>query len=235
MDSVGTPQLNNNISASDQGRKSPFSTHVVEEVRVLANKKVMKILVGILSLVVLAGIGFFIIGGGFTRASDVAPQDVSIENVTDGSAVITWKTAIETQGVVEYGTSSTALNFFAPETEKTKDHRVEITLLSPETTYYFRIRIGDNVFDNGGVPWIFTTKSKEGATTILSPSPVQEVSPSPEINISPTPTPTPYEVFELDPTPEEKMCDYNDCDQIKQNLGKGCSVSDYLLCVNKGQ
>ncbi len=224
-----TPQETNSSQVS---RAKGFT----QKIGLFSSKNMFRILIALLSLLVLVGVGFFVIGGGFTRATDVVPQNVVVEEVTETSAVITWQTPIETQAVVEYGTNPTSLNFFAPETEKTKDHRVEITLLSPETTYYFQIRVGDEVFDNNGAPWTFTTKARGQQDPVSTPTPLPGIAdPTPEIFL-PTATPTPYQVFELDPTPTQSVvqeCNFTDCNQIKQNLGKGCSVKDYLECVNR--
>ncbi len=163
----------------------------------------------------------------FTRASDAAPRDIVISEITDSSAKVSWTTGIETQGVIEYGTSPTSLNFFAPETEKKKDHSVSLTLLSPATTYYFQLRIGNKKYDNGGVPWTFTTKQSgnvQKAPPVASPSPTV-------VKSSPTPTPTPIsQVKVATPTPTTGSCSYTNCDEIKSHLGKECSTQDYIKC-----
>ncbi|MFA5770077.1 MAG: hypothetical protein WC894_01115, partial [Patescibacteria group bacterium] len=114
----------------------------------------------------------------------------------------------------------TALNFFAPESTKVKTHTIDLTLLSPSTTYYFDIRVGDTKYDNGGVPWTFTTKSAE--TSVVS---------------TPTATPT-QAVVQSTPVQTLKIsdgtnCTETDCEKIKTLLGKGCSTQDYFQCVRK--
>lgn len=201
------------------------------------SRKIFGTIIGVVLSVLLLFFGFQIIQGVFTRASDIAPRDVVITEITENSAVIEWATAIETQGVIEYGTTPTNLSFFAPETEKTKNHKVELTLLTPGTTYYFQIRIGDKVFDNAGVPWSFTTKSK-GNTEVIQPSPTP--SPITETKQSSS-TPTPYQTLDLGdekssvptstPIPTKAVCDETDCAKIKEKLGKGCTTQDYIKCV----
>jgi len=126
--------------------------------------------------------------------------------------------------VVEYGTTPTALNFFAPEPTKTKTHTIDLTLLSPNTTYYFDIRVGDTKYDNGGVPWTFTTKGIEASV------------------ITPSATPTqPFDSAQAKPTPIQRLkisdgtegCTETDCNKIKSKLGKGCSTQDYMKCLRK--
>ncbi len=129
--------------------------------------------------------------------------------------------------MIEYGTSPTALNFFAPEPEKGKNHSVNLTLLSPLTTYYFIIRIDDKRYDNGGVPWTFTTKGVNDQVEI-NPSPTTSVgiiTPSPT---SEKGTPTPVQSLRID-----LKCEETDCQKIKEKIGKGCTTRDYFLCIKK--
>jgi hypothetical protein len=123
--------------------------------------RIIAIVVGLLIGIPLVIFGFLMTQGAFTRASNAAPENVRISQVTSTTAVITWNTGEETQGVVQYGTSPTQLTFFAPENRQTTVHRSELSLLKPQTTYFFNIRVGETIFDNGGSPWTFTTKSED--------------------------------------------------------------------------
>jgi len=178
-------------------------------------KKILAIIIGIAIFVGLV-VGYFAIFG--TRAADYEPRDVIISNIEKNSVRATWATGVDTQGVVEYGTTPTALNFFAPEAVKTKTHTIDLTLLSPNTTYYFDIRVGDTKYDNGGVPWTFTTKSAE-------------------TSVVPTALPT---KSGTQPTPVQRLkisdgtnCTETNCERIKLLLGKGCSTQDYMKCLRK--
>src|SRR3990167_924868 len=122
--------------------------------------KISAIIIGIAVFIGLVFLYFTIFG---TRAADYEPRDVVVSNIEKNSVRVTWATGVDTQGVVEYGTTPTALNFFAPEASKGKTHSLDLTLLSPNTTYYFDIRVGDKKYDNGGVPWTFTTKGAESS------------------------------------------------------------------------
>lgn len=187
-------------------------------------KKISAVVIGLIIFVLMVVLGFRIFG---TRAADTQPQDVVISNIERNSVRINWTTGVDTQGVIEYGTSATALNFFAPEAEKTKNHSVDLTLLSPTTTYYFVIRIGEKRYDNGGVPWTFTTKGVNDQPAVQQPSPTSKVLPNTQ-NL----TPTPFQSLRLDDVSQEK-CKETDCEKIKEKLGKGCTTQDYFLCIKK--
>ncbi|GIW63461.1 MAG: hypothetical protein KatS3mg091_263 [Patescibacteria group bacterium] len=228
-----------NQPAGQSSAKPSFAGHIVEEVRIFSGKKIVRVAIGLAAVLAVLGIVFFVYTGGFTKAGDQKPTDVVIANITEGSAQITWKTAIAVQSVVEYGTTPTALNFFAPETEKTTDHKVDLTLLSPETTYYFQIRVGDTIYDNAGVPWSFTTKSKTQSNNQTTPSPTPNNAngsntDSDNSQSVPTPTPTPYQSFKLESDSNQvKECNYTSCNQIRSNLGRGCTLKQYLDCKKK--
>jgi len=175
--------------------------------------KILAIIIGLIIFVILVFAAFKIFG---TRAADLEPADVVVSNIEKNSAQLSWATGVETQAVIEYGTSPTALNFFAPEATKGKTHSLDLTLLSPSTTYYFDVRIGDKKYDNGGVPWTFTTK---GAEKSVMPTP------SPTTGTQPTPIQT------LHIPDGTEGCTETDCAKIKEKLGKGCSTQDYFKCL----
>jgi len=189
--------------------------------------KIASIVIGVIIAIILIVFGFKLFSSVFTRASDMEPRDVVISDVTQNSTKVSWSTGIETQGVIEYGTSPTALNFFAPESSRSKSHEQELTLLSPNTTYYFQIRVGDNKYDNGGVPWTFTTRSTE-SSQIISPTPNTPTQATEKKN-----EPTPIHTVEVPATSERQGCNETDCVKIKEMLGKGCSTQDYFKCILK--
>jgi len=72
--------------------------------------KILAIVVGIVIFIGILVIGFQLVG---TRAADVEPRDVVVSNIEKNSVKISWATGVDTQAVVEYGTTPTTLNFFA--------------------------------------------------------------------------------------------------------------------------
>lgn len=189
--------------------------------------KITSIIIGVFIGILILVIGFMVIQRTFTRAEDQSPQNVTTAEITQNSAKVNWTTAVENQGVIEYGTSITALNFFAPESQSTKTHLVELTLLSPNTTYYFQIRIGDKKYDNNGVPYTFATKG-------------EAVQPTQPVLSSPTPatssaSPTPISSVQIPDNSSQASCTVTDCAAICKKLGSGCTTQDLLKnkCIGK--
>jgi len=99
------------------------------------------------------------------------PTGVQIINITQQEATITWTTQKPSQGVINYGISPNNLTLLQPETTPAINHQIKLTSLLPEATYFFVIKIGDNIFDNNGQPFTFTTKPKEIIVSTPTPSP----------------------------------------------------------------
>lgn len=186
--------------------------------------KIAAIVIGIIIFIGLLILGFQLVG---TKAADLEPRDVVVSNIDKNSVRISWATGVTTQAVVEYGTTPTALNFFAPEAAKDTNHTLDLTLLSPNTTYYFDVRIGDKKYDNGGVPWTFTTKSIEQSVT-TSPTPTVAPTTAPSTGTSPTP----IQRLEI-PSGGTATCTETDCNAIKAKFGQGCTTQDYFKCIRK--
>lgn len=164
----------------------------------------------ILAVAVTAGVFIFqFFQNSFTRASDSAPRAVDIVDSTENSVSIIWTTDRESQAVVEYGTSPTSLTFFAPEGEKTTNHSVPLTLLSENTTYYFRIKVGNTIYDNAGVPWIFSTKGTAGSSVQILPTQTPQTAPNYESCLQET-----------------------DCEMIKEKIAvQECLAIHYSRCL----
>lgn len=192
--------------------------------------KYASIAIGVVASFLLVVVGYNLVQG--SRADDSAPRDVVVSDITQNSIKAGWSTGQDAQSVIEYGTSPTALNFFAPESQKTKQHSVDLTLLSPNTTYYFQIRVADKKYDNGGVPWTFTTKSAQAAATptvaaTVAPTAVPETV-APTSAAAPSAAPTTVVATDYSAT-----CGEVTCPKILEKLGKGCSSQDYVKCLKK--
>lgn len=195
--------------------------------------RIASIIVGVVISIVILVLGFGLMQNVFTKAEDSAPRDVVVGEVTANTAKVTWATGQANQGVIEYGTSPTALNFFAPESQQSTTHTVDLTLLSPNTTYYFQIRIGEKKYDNGGVPWTFTTQAtdKTAPTTAVSPTSaiVPTTAPTSSASVN-SATPTPISSVEV-PAGGSGTCTETVCEKIQQQIGKGCTAADYVKCI----
>lgn len=188
--------------------------------------KVASIVVGIILSVLVLIVGFGLVQKYLTHAS-TNPSDVTVTDTTQNSATIKWTTEEASQGRIEYGTSPTSTGLTVPEVSATRDHTVSLTLLSSATTYYFNLYIGDTKYDNGGVPWQFTTKS----TSVDSPTSTNPTLPIPSAtpaSASASPSPTSTVTRE-----KPAVCTESDCTAIKPLIGKGCTTADYSRCLHK--
>ncbi len=187
--------------------------------------RIMAISVGLLIALPLGSFLFFNSQSYFARASDELPRDVVVSNISKSSVTIVWTTEKETQAVVEYGLNPDELTLFSPELSAKQDHNAELTLLTPSTTYYFQIRLGDTVYDNAGVPWTFTTHSITGEDARDRVKGVNT-------QITPRITKTPEKDASDSGNLSTSNCTATDCDEIKNLLGKGCSARDYVQCIS---
>ncbi len=102
--------------------------------------------------------------------SDVEPTNVVAVPSEDGkTAVITWTSEKESVAKVEYGTTAASLVLMTADGALTKNHSLTLNQLRPMTNYYYRIRIEDEIFDNGGMPYMFKTKG-ESDPMVLKPT-----------------------------------------------------------------
>lgn len=110
-------------------------------------------------------------------------ESVSIVNRTDVSFTVLWFSEQKETGHVMYGVSKGTLD------ERARDerdgiatqneyylHSIEVSSLVPETTYYFEIHSGDEVFDNSGSKYEITTFETQS-----SPPPFERVEGSIEV------------------------------------------------------
>lgn len=130
-----------------EGNKSKVKTIIVVFILLL---------VGVLGVLGLSTAKTYLSGA----AAGVEPKGVSVV-VQARQATITWTSEKASMGVVEYGTSPASLLLRAPETDLITSHSMVLSPLKPGLSYYFRVRVGDEVFDNNGIPYSFKTKDEE--------------------------------------------------------------------------
>ena len=137
---------------------------------------VILVLVGVLGVLGAGTIKTYLSGA----AAGVEPVGVSVA-VQARQATITWTSEKVSMGVVEYGTSPASLLLRAPETDSLESHSLVLTPLKPGLSYYFRIRVGDDVFDNNGIPYSFKTKAE--GTEVGEQG---NEAPLPQVSVAPT-------------------------------------------------
>ena len=96
------------------------------------------------------------------------PESVASRSVTGDQAVISWTTGEEVISLVLYGTNPASLDQTQTELSSAKTHRITLSNLKPNTMYYFKVQVGQEVFDQGGQPWSFQTLAAADAPPRLS-------------------------------------------------------------------
>lgn len=69
-----------------------------------------------------------------------------LQTGTPTSVIIKWRTDVATESIVNYGTSLGALNSIEQDTSLKTDHEVTLTMLSPNTKYYYEISDANGVY-----------------------------------------------------------------------------------------
>jgi phosphodiesterase/alkaline phosphatase D-like protein len=81
-------------------------------------------------------------------------------DTTEKSATISWTTDKPTLSRIQYGTTPVSMllqSDLADAAEPKLEHEVVINSLKSGQTYYFRIKTGEDLYDNGGIPFSFKT------------------------------------------------------------------------------
>ena len=179
----------------------------------IKNKISIKTIIIIVILILVGVLGVLGVNTARTYLSgasgDTMAKNVLAKPSEDGkSASITWNSDKAVMGIVEYGTTPASLLLRAPESDQTTSHSVSLSPLKAGTNYYFRIRVGEDVFDNNGIPYSFKTKAAVATPTAVA---------VPTVNLIPT-VPTTIGTGDCDRT-----TDYNK-DGIVNSL-------DYMNCL----
>jgi len=171
----------------------------------MKKKSIILIIVSIVGIIMIAGLILSMdkVRSLFSGAtSKQKPQGVRVTNVDANSATIVWQTPSVAAGQIEYGTTPGSFLLRASETSQKTNHNLTLSPLLPETIYYFRIRIGEEIYDENGAPYSFTTKSaKPKITNPVNnppPEPIAATPTSPPVTITPTgPTAATVEQYTL--------------------------------------
>lgn len=146
--------------------------------QMLIFQKKIKVILLVVFLLVILGVTVFVgqqAAFRLAKASSCPAQKIAVAQVAANSAVVTWDSENETQGRVEYGVNATNLSFSTPEGSSGKKHNVPLTLLTPNTVYYYLVTVGKNRCDSTGqtcqdkcVPFTFTTSASSAPSQIIS-------------------------------------------------------------------
>lgn len=78
--------------------------------------------------------------GSDFKISDIQPIQLTLNRITDSTALLTWSTNYIAQSTIYYGTKSNSLkNKVVASSNPRYDHQVLLTNLTPNTTYYYKI------------------------------------------------------------------------------------------------
>jgi hypothetical protein len=149
-----------------------------------------------------------------SAAGGAEPTGVKVE-AQSNAATISWTSQKEVMAVLQYGTTPASLLLRALETNPSTTHQVAISPLKSATTYYFNIRVGDEVYDNGGIPYSFKTEAGGGGGEGV-----------PEINLTggaqkPSSTPVPSQAKPTSGDTEDK------CSFLSEHYGESGPQYDY--------
>jgi len=124
---------------------------------------VILVLVGILGVLGVSTAKTYLSGA----SGETMPKNVLAKVSEDGkSATVTWVTDKSSVGIVEYGTNAANLLLRAPESDQASSHTVTLSSLKANQKYYYQIRVGDEVFNNEGIPYLFETKTAVTPTLV---------------------------------------------------------------------
>jgi hypothetical protein len=212
------------------------------------------LLVGGLGISIFAGTkvsGLFL---NSAKADQCSAQNVKSTQVTSNSAVVGWDTSDSARGGLRYGTNSKSLTLSALEQSDAKTHNLPLTVLTPNTKYFYIIQIGNKVCDASGasydigknedkyVPWTFTTEPVNATGEIVAPmestTPITLASASPSAAVKPSSKPNgssgsiapsikPSFAVTSGPTPTSGLSTF--CKELSKNIGKTSISTDWAI------
>src|SRR3989344_3017482 len=115
--------------------------------------------------------------GSLQASPEESPQKVTVTNVGDTTATISWITDKAVSGYIKFGEQGRALNSSVSdqrdqrkgEVENYFTHYMQIQGLKPQTKYQFKIGTGKGVYNYDGKPYEFSTAG------VLSTEPAADV------------------------------------------------------------
>jgi hypothetical protein len=98
-------------------------------------------------------------------ADETKSHNVTVNNITDQSALVSWLTDKPTQASLHYGLNPENLSLVQVESQPATQHQIKLEGLLPQSIYFFIIKIGEKSFtDADQKPYQFTTLPRLGET-----------------------------------------------------------------------
>lgn len=130
----------------------------------MKKKNTIPTILGILVLLLGGLAGVFLLNSAqvFKIGADasVTAKDIRVANISDASVTVSWTTDKETSGYLIWGSSQDNVSKVENEDangQKSLNHSVNLSGLSPGTKYFYKINSDGTTFDNSGIPWQTTT------------------------------------------------------------------------------
>lgn len=132
-------------------------------------------------------------GTGSKASQENQPRNIRLEEVNPKSATISWTTSEPAYGFVSYG-ETMSLGNTVQTGERATVHTATVPNLTPGTTYYYKVGVDEEIFDNEGVPYSFTTpkdsgEAEETPQETTEGAPMPETTEATEAAQQPTPSP----------------------------------------------
>lgn len=126
-------------------------------------------------LIALLTVGGILVGRTFFFASadpDLTPREVKITRTSPTAGLISFKTDKEAVASIECSTTKDGdFGLCGAETVSTKEHEIKTSIiLDPDKEYFFVIKIGNETFDNLGIPLVLSTEESQGGPTASFPT-----------------------------------------------------------------
>jgi len=126
-------------------------------------------------LIALLTVGGVLVGRTFFFASadpDLTPRAVKITRTSPTAGLVAFETDKEAVASIECATASEGpFSLCGAETVSTKKHEIKTSIiLDPEKEYFFVIKIGNETFDNLGIPLVLSTEESQGGPTTSFPT-----------------------------------------------------------------
>ena len=196
------------------------------------NLKTIIIFAILILVIVLSVLGLNVAKTFMSGATaDYEPQNLTAIPSADGStATISWTSSKEATASVFYGTNVASLLLMAEDSAATTDHNILLTNLRPNKTYFYKVVVGEDVFDSEGAMFSFKTGGKEEVTVTPTMAPAVPV-----VTLPATSSPSGVPPAVSAPTISPAATSTTVCNQTTDYNKDGVINSlDYLSC-SKGK